>query len=1400
MAGPPAPPGYTPPDESNPQARPDQRDPWTQEQNPHVWDDVPSGGGQGHYENASFNAQDVPSALRPGGGFAPPNNDGNIWDDQDQPPPPPLNRRPVPDASRMGVSRKETNPFLRKKIPEPSNEPVATEAFANLSMSDRYTTTPPTAEPINQPPPKIVLEDFDEDPWRKTPQPAPQSTSSNSPNLINFAPADEPAWDEVSQVSDSSQMGTGPNRTHPAPPVSSISGDLREEQGVWDDLGAPDSGRGKAPQIEAEDVDDWNLIDADPSDAPSAHPAAPVQAQPTVPPKDGQVSTDEPSQPGPSTSAHPATSPAEEQKPELPPRDVGETPRWVPSREPVDGSSETYQVKNIEWFDSSSAQNPRVSPILVQNANGPCPLVALVNALTMTTPTDIPDTALVQVLRSREQVSLNLLLDAVFDELMSSRRTGSEDALPDVSDLYAFLLSLHTGMNVNPRFIPTPQMINAYKRTSLTHLHPAERGDLIPGTFENTHEMSLYAAFSIPLIHGWLPPRSDPVYEALERQASSYEDAQNLLFRQEELEDKLFSEGPGLTEAEQELYQDIITIKGFLESSATQLTPWGIEVIGKAIRPGTFAILFRNDHFSTLYCHPQTMQLLTLVTDAGYRTHEEVVWESLVDVNGEHTEFFSGSFRMVGTGGTVGGPSDGGPSDGGGEWTTVQGRHGKGTHQVDEEALTSPTREQEDRDLALALQLQEEEDERHRAAEARRRRESLLSEQYIEQQGRQPAPAITTANTPNRGGRRGSAISTATRRTSASGNNDLAGRRTSSNAVSPVTTGTSIPEVRPLVPPRRPNATAPRPVQTGEEAPPPYEQASASPLFEPPMGHPAHASSEALASQQSSQQGSSAGSATAGRTRIPGQPLGGRRPGGYPGNMAGSNNNGNNGQTRQRDCVVIAMLDPRQCASSEYVRQTPKMASKSKCVRSLLAPGCRARPCAQRGPILALNARAQGFHGAAARQTDGVFRGLSDDRLPTPWIEAWRQQQQGKGTRASEAQPQERDLSPRKMSDSYHRVVLPLGQDPWLSDTYINSSGHIRLGTIFMDLDALSGIIVYKHSGPGVTVVTAALDRITIAHPLTEICDLEYSGQVTYASGRSSAEITCKVARARPEGEPSKPEDVLLTCTFTMVALDPVTKKPANMPALTRETPEEEEAFQAGEAKSQAKKKLAKQSLLETEPNDPESALIHKMWLRQVQYRDPHQPLRQPDNVIPMADTRVSTASIMQPQYRNRHQTMIFGGFHLKQTFELAFCCAASFAHARPTFISADPCTFRNPVPVGSVLYLRATVAYTDPPLLEEDGSEPRQADPDNPVTRVHVRVDSKVRDVEHGVAKPTGQFNYTFSVPKSVRVIPHTYHEYMMYIDARRRVRLGDMQHRQDKAGSAGDKRRVAEDTNLTE
>ena len=324
-----------------------------------------------------------------------------------------------------------------------------------------------------------------------------------------------------------------------------------------------------------------------------------------------------------------------------------------------------------------------------------------------------------------------------------------------------------------------------------------------------------------------------------------------------------------------------------------------------------------------------------------------------------------------------------------------------------------------------------------------------------------------------------------------------------------------------------------------------------------------------------------------------------------------------------------------------------------------------------------------------------------------------------------------------------------------------------------MDLDALSGVIAYKHTGDAVTTVTAAFDRIIINHALEEICDLELSGMVTY-TGRSSMEISLQVAKAPQDGASVKAEDVMITCQCTMVSLEPTTKKPVAINPVCVDTQEEKRLFQQGEANSKQRKELSQRSLLRQTPDDEESDLIHSIWQRQLKYHDPNDSLRKPEKVHFMDATQLSTASIMQPQYRNRHSFMIFGGFLLKQTFELAFCCAASFARIRPTFVSLDPSTFENPVPVGSVLYLTATVVYTDPPLVHgaSDGEVARASRNENSQTRVQVRVDSKVRDVEHGSSRSTGQFNYTFTVDKDIKVMPRTYSEFMVYVDARRRAK----------------------------
>ncbi|MCJ1292815.1 hypothetical protein MMC34_004368 [Xylographa carneopallida] len=488
--------------------------------------------------------------------------------------------------------------------------------------------------------------------------------------------------------------------------------------------------------------------------------------------------------------------------------------------------SETYQIKHIRWADSYG--NTRTSPIMVQNANGPCPLLALVNALTLSTPRDL-DTALIETLRVREQVSLGLLLDAVFDELMSGRRGDAAQGLPDVGELYSFLITLHTGMNVNPRFIPLGDNISVLIDIPGSDASSSTSGRRPPGGFEETKEMKLYSTFSIPLIHGWLPLHTSPVYVALQRSAGTYEDAQNLMFREEELEDKLQREG--LKQDEQILLEDIASIKYFLSSSATQLTEYGLHAISDTLLPGSIAILFRNDHFSTLYQHPRTGQLLTLVTDMGYAGHEEVVWESLVDVSGEGSEFFAGDFRPVGnsTSETYTNSQNAGPSNGQ-PWTTVSHHNPSSRPQNTQKTSglqtalvttsnpqrlptppndqdytlpTSPTTEQEDHDLALALQLQEEEEDRSRRESAARRREDELSQAYLESQ-------LPPTQRPN--AQRGQSQT-----------------------------------IRPMVPPRggsnvvnttrRPNPRADP--EAGEDAPPPsYEQAAKSQPYLPPVGEP----------------------------------------------------------------------------------------------------------------------------------------------------------------------------------------------------------------------------------------------------------------------------------------------------------------------------------------------------------------------------------------------------------------------------------------------------------------------------------------------------------------------------------------------------------------------------------
>ena len=76
--------------------------------------------------------------------------------------------------------------------------------------------------------------------------------------------------------------------------------------------------------------------------------------------------------------------------------------------------------------------------MLTQNKNGPCPLLALVNALILGATEDM-QAALDDALRLREQVSLGLIIETLMDELLSRAAMVEGLQLPDVDELNRFL-------------------------------------------------------------------------------------------------------------------------------------------------------------------------------------------------------------------------------------------------------------------------------------------------------------------------------------------------------------------------------------------------------------------------------------------------------------------------------------------------------------------------------------------------------------------------------------------------------------------------------------------------------------------------------------------------------------------------------------------------------------------------------------------------------------------------------------------------------------------------------------------------------------------------------------------------------------------------------------------------
>ena len=289
------------------------------------------------------------------------------------------------------------------------------------------------------------------------------------------------------------------------------------------------------------------------------------------------------------------------------------------------------------------------------------------------------------------------------------------------------------------------------------------------------------------------------------------------------------------------------------------------------------------------------------------------------------------------------------------------------------------------------------------------------------------------------------------------------------------------------------------------------------------------------------------------------------------------------------------------------------------------------------------------------------------------------------------------ELPPRRMLDSYDAAVIPLGSDKKIRDRYMTHLGSVRIGRLLEDMDIFAVHLVFKHAliptlpednkQSPFSIVTALVDRIFVHGKLDPYSDIKMSGHVTWV-GRSSAESTLILEQERSNGTWER----VTEASFVLVARDPLNTKGAVLNPLDLQDSTEKELFGRGHQNMLARKETAKDSLFKHPPSEHEKMLIHDFFIQTVDHRALSFKARiKPEQSVWMEDSKLKNLVICQPEHRNRFNK-IFGGFIMRQAFELGWANAYVFAKERPFIVYMDDISFEAPVEVGSLLYFNSQV------------------------------------------------------------------------------------------------------------
>jgi len=186
--------------------------------------------------------------------------------------------------------------------------------------------------------------------------------------------------------------------------------------------------------------------------------------------------------------------------------------------------------------------------------------------------------------------------------------------------------------------------------------------------------------------------------------------------------------------------------------------------------------------------------------------------------------------------------------------------------------------------------------------------------------------------------------------------------------------------------------------------------------------------------------------------------------------------------------------------------------------------------------------------------------------------------------------------------------------------------------------------------------------------------------------------------------------------------------------------------FEFGKRNQIERKSFSANSVYKVPPGAEESVLLHNLFKLTFDKNTMH-------GYKFINQTKIEKTLIMHLQNRNVHGK-IFGGFLMREAFELAWACVYLYAKGEyPEIIHIDEVTFLIPVDVGSLITFTAQVTY-----VEE--------------TLIHVLVTCEKMMIQTGEAQKTTEVHLTFITKSQLQpVLPDSYESGMKYLEAKRRV-----------------------------